>query len=428
LLLGSRTEIQAYSILSHEALIDSAWETGVRPLLVKRFPSATEDELRQAHGFAYGGSIIQDIGYYPYGSHFFSDLLHYVRGNNFINAMIRDSRDLNEYAFALGSLAHYAADNNGHRIAVNPAVPMLYPKLQKKYSAVVTYEDDPTAHLRVEFAFDVLEVAKERYASDAYRNFIGFGVSKDLLERTFQDQYSLPLRAVFKDFDRAVRSYRYTVCTLIPKATKIAWQIKKDEIQRDVPGTTLRKFQYSLSQSSFEKEWGTNYDRPGTSEKFLAVLIRVVPKIGPFKALAFRTPTPQTEKMFMDSFNVALAEYRRLLAEVGEGHLHLPDRNFDTGSSIQPGTYFMQDDAYGRLLSLLAKEQFRQLSPALRSGIVAYFAGMHFPSHIKRDRKEKTRVDWKKVPEEIKQLQMARPEPNEAQTSDRSECCGMVHN
>jgi len=420
LLLGSHTEVQAYSVLSHEALIDSAWEMGIRPLLRKRFPRATEDELRQAHGFAYGGSIIQDIGYYPYGSHFFSDLLHYVRGNHFIMAMIRDSRDLNEYAFALGSLAHYAADNNGHRIAVNLTVPMLYPKLQKKYSTVVTYEDDPTAHLRAEFAFDVLEIAKERYASDAYRNFIGFGVSKDLLERAFQDQYSLPLRGVFKDFDRAVGTYRYTVCTLIPKATKIAWQIKKDEIQRDFPGATLRKFQYNLSKASFEKEWGKNYDRPGTGEKLLAFLIRVIPKIGPLKALAFRTPTPQMERMFMDSFNVALAEYRHLLAEAGEGRLHLPDRNFDTGSPIQPGTYFMQDDAYGRLLNLLAKDQFRQVSPALRSGIVSYFAGMNFHSHVKRDKKEKTRVDWKNVPEEIKQLQIARSELNETQTSGHS--------
>jgi len=425
LLLGSCMKVQAYSVLSHEALIDSAWEKSIRPLLVKRFPNATDDELRKAHGFAYGGSIIQDMGYYPRGSHFFSDLLHYVRGGDFIIAMIRDSQDLNEYAFALGSLAHYAADNNGHRIAVNPGVPMLYPKLQKKYSNVVTYEDDPTAHLRVEFGFDVLQVAKERYASDAYHNFIGFGVSKDLLERAFQDEYSLPLRAVFTDFDQAVGSYRYSVRTLIPKASRIAWQVKKDEIQRDLPGTTLRKFQFNLSQASFEKEWGNNYDKPSGWEKLLAFVIRVIPKVGPLKTLAFRTPTPQMEKMFMDSFNVALTEYRRLLAESGEDRLNLPNRNFDTGSSIQPGTYFMQDDAYGRLLHLLANNHFRQVSPALRSDILAYFAALHFPAGAKRDKKEKTRVDWKKIPEEIKQLELAQPESNRAQTLGLP-CCEMT--
>jgi Zinc dependent phospholipase C len=420
LLLGFSRKVQAYSVLSHEALIDAAWEMSIRPLLVKRFPNAADTEMREAHGFAYGGSIIQDIGYYPHGSHFFRDLLHYVRGGDFITAMIRDSRDLNEYAFALGSLAHYAADNNGHRIAVNLAVPMLYPKLQKQYRNVVTYEDDPSAHLRVEFGFDVLQVAKGRYPPDAYHNFIGFGVSKGLLERAFQDEYSLPLRAVFTDFDRAVGSYRYSVSTLIPKATRIAWQIKKDEIQRDVPGTTLRKFQYNLSQASFEKEWGKNYDKPSVWEKFLAFLIRVTPKIGPLKVLAFRTPTPEMERMFMDSFNVALAEYRRLLAEVKEDRLNLPNRNFDTGSPIQPGTYFMQDDAYARLLHLLAKDQFRQISPALRSDILAYFAALRLPANIKRDNKDKTRVDWKKVPAEIQQLHVAQPEPARAQTSDLS--------
>ena len=417
LLLGFCMKVQAYSVLSHEALIDSAWEMSIHPLLVRRFPNTTDDELRKAHGFAYGGSIIQDIGYYPHGSHFFSDLLHYVRGGDFIIAMIRNSRDLNEYAFALGSLAHYAADNNGHRIAVNLAVPMLYPKLQKKYSNVVTYEDDPTAHVKAEFGFDVLEVAKERYAPDAYRNFIGFGVCKDLLERAFQDEYSLPLRAVFTDFDHAIGSYRYSIRTLIPEATRIAWQIKKDEIQRDLPGTTLRKFQYNLSHASFEKEWGKNYDKPSTREKFLAFVIRVTPKIGPLKVLAFQTPTPQMEKMFMDSFNVALAEYRRLLAEVKEDSLNLPNRNFDTGTPVQPGTYFMQDDAYGRLLHLLAKDQFLQVSAALRSHILSYFAALNFPANIKRDRNEKTRVDWKKVPAEIKQLQVTQP-GSRAQTCD----------
>jgi hypothetical protein len=302
---------------------------------------------------------------------------------------------------------------------------MLYPKLQKKYSNVVTYEDDPTAHLRVEFGFDVLQVAKERYASNAYHNFIGFGVSKDLLERAFQDEYSLPLRAVFTDFDQAVGSYRYSVRTLIPKASRIAWQVKKDEIQRDLPGTTLRKFQFNLSQASFEKEWGNNYDKPSGWEKLLAFVIRVIPKVGPLKTLAFRTPTPQMEKMFMDSFNVALTEYRRLLAESGEDRLNLPNRNFDTGSSIQPGTYFMQDDAYGRLLHLLANNHFRQVSPALRSDILAYFAALHFPAGAKRDKKEKTRVDWKKIPEEIKQLELAQPESNRAQTLGLP-CCEMT--
>ena len=408
LLFGSLTPVHGYSVLSHEALIDAAWETGIRPVLLKRFPNATPDELRQAHGFAYGGAIIQDLGYYPHGSHFFSDLVHYVRSGDFIQALIRDSQDLDEYAFALGALAHYAADSNGHRMAVNRAVPILYPDLRKKYADVVTYEDNPAAHLRTEFGFDVLQVAKERYAADNYHNFIGFEVSTALLERAFQDIYALQLRPLFGNLDDVIGSYRHTVSTVIPKATKVAWVLKKKDIQRDLPGITQRKFLYNLSKASYEKEWGKNYQKPGFGATFLAFILRIIPKIGPLKALSFRTPTPETEKMFMASFNTALDEYKHLLADLGAGHLNLPNLNLDTGSKIQPGTYFMQDEAYARLLSNLAQDQFKQTSPELRSDILAYFGGMGLSAHIKRDKMEKTRVDWKKVPQEVEELKSLR--------------------
>jgi hypothetical protein len=408
LLLGFISRVHGYSVLSHEALIDAVWETDIRPLLLKRFPNATPDEVRQAHGFAYGGAIIQDLGYYPHGSHFFSDLVHYVRSGDFIQALIHDSQDLDEYAFALGALAHYAADNNGHRIAVNRSVPILYPALRKKYPDVATYEDAPSAHLKTEFGFDVLEVAKERYAPDNYRNFIGFEVSTTLLERAFQETYSLPLRPLFGDLDDAIGSYRYTVRTVIPKATRVAWVLKKKDIQRDLPGMTQRKFLYNLSKASYEKEWGRKYQRPGFGTSFLAFVIRLIPKIGPLRALSFRTPTPEAEKMFMASFNTALEDYRHLLADVGAGHLNLPNLNFDTGSKIQLGTYFMQDEAYARLLTNLDQDQFRQISPELRMDILTYFAGLGLAAHIKRDKMEKIRVDWKKVPQEVEELKSLR--------------------
>ena len=404
LLSGFLIQVYGYSVLSHEALIDAAWETGIRPVLLQRFPNATPDELRKAHGFAFGGAIIQDLGYYPHGSHFFSDLVHYVRSGDFIQALIRDSQDLDEYAFALGALAHYAADSNGHRMAVNRAVPILYPALRKKYADVATYEDDPTAHLRTEFGFDVLQVAKERYGADTYHNFIGFEVSTALLERAFQDIYALPLRPLFGNLDDVIGSYRHTVSTVIPKATKVAWVLKKKDIQRDLPGITQRKFLYNLSKASYEKEWGKNYQKPGFGATFLAFIMRIIPKIGPLKALSFRTPTPETEKMFMASFNTALDEYKHLLADTGAGHLVLPNLNLDTGSKIHPWTYFMQDEAYARLLSNLEKEQFKQISPELRSDILTYFGGLSLPAHIKRDKREKTRVDWKKVPQEVEEL------------------------
>src|ERR1700758_4252978 len=190
---------QGYSILAHEAIIDAAWDVSLRPLLLQRFPNASHEELKNAHAYAYGGAIIQDLGYYPHGSHFFSDLTHYVRSGDFIEALLKDSKDINGYAFALGALSHYAADNDGHRIGTNPSVPMLYPKLAKKYGNYITYEQDPLAHVKTEFGFDVLEVAKQRYAPDSYHDFIGFAVDAPLLEQAFRETYGLDIKVGLPD-------------------------------------------------------------------------------------------------------------------------------------------------------------------------------------------------------------------------------------
>lgn len=392
----------AYSILAHEAVIDSAW-VQIRSVLLQRFPTATPDELRMAHAYAYGGSLIQDLGYYPHGSRFFSDLTHYVRSGEFIEALLRDSQNIDEYAFALGAMAHYAADDDGHQ-AVNRAVPLLYPYLGKKYGPVVTYEDNPAAHLKTEFGFDVLEVAKGQYASDAYRDFIGFEVATPLLERAFQDTYGLPLPSIFGDLDRAVGSYRYTVHSTIPKAVRIAWELKKDDIQRATPGITRKKFLYNMSKASYRKNWGKNYQAPGKGTKVVAFIIKLVPKVGPLKTLSLRLPTPQTEAMFRSSFDTALDQYQRLLSDQRAGQLHLVDRNFDTGALTKPGAYFMADRAYARLVDDLAKNRFVNVSPSLRADILAYYRDPAAPVATKKDAKA-----WNRLSEELTELKSAGP-------------------
>src|SRR5579883_611204 len=251
LLLCAPPAASSYSILTHEAIVDSTWDSAIRPLLLKRFPTATADDLVQAHGYAYGGSIIQDLGYYPFGSKFYSDLTHYVRSGDFISNLIRESQDLNEYAFALGALSHYAADDNGHRIATNVSVPLLYPKLRSRFGKSITYADDPVSHTRTEFGFDVFQASKGRYASDTYKGFVGFQVAKPVLERAFLDTYGLRLEQVFVNVDLAIGSYRRAVGTVLPALTRVAWQLKRQEIRKDAPGITRRKFLYNLSRSSF---------------------------------------------------------------------------------------------------------------------------------------------------------------------------------
>jgi hypothetical protein len=392
----------AYAVLSHEAIIDTVWDTSIKPILLGRFPAATPDELRKAHGYAYGGAIIQDMGYYPHGTHFFSDLTHYVRSADFILALIHDSKDLNEYAFALGAMAHYAADNDGHRIATNQAVPLLYPKLRKKFGNVVTYEQDPLAHVKTEFGFDVIEVAQNRYAPDSYHDFIGFQVAVPLLERAFQETYGLQLKVVLPDEEKTLNSYRHAVSQQLPKATRIAWSLKRKDIQKDQPGITKRKFLYNLSRASYEKEWGKQYEQPTAGEKFLAFLSKLLPKIGPLKVLEFKAPTPQTEKMFEDSFNATLDRYRKLLAQVKDGHLELLNDNFDTGETTAPGKYQMNDDTYAKLLDKLSDEKFAGAAPDVRSNILTFFGDLNAPYATKRDPKA-----WAKVQIELDQLKAA---------------------
>lgn len=404
LAFGWPGELAAYSVLSHEAIIDSAWKTDIRPLLLKRFPDATHEQLKVAHGYAYGGAIIQDLGYYPHGNHLFSDLTHYVRSGDFILALLRDSKDLNDYAFALGALAHYPADTEGHRMATNRSVPLLYPKLEKKYGNTVTYEDDPLAHIKTEFGFDVLEVAQGRYAPDDYHDFIGFGIAVPLLEQAFQETYGLELKKVLTDEDRVFGSYRHDVSQLIPKATRVAWSLKKDEIRKDQPSMTKKEFLFNLSRASYQKRWGKNYEPPTFGERFLAFLVSILPKIGPLKVLQLRTPTPETERMFEASFNATLDRYRNLLHQVDEGHLNLQNDNFDTGEKSGPGQYQLNDETHAKLLDALAEQNFAGVSPQIEAELLDFFGHPDAPYAIKRKPKE-----WAKVQEQLKQLKAAVP-------------------
>jgi hypothetical protein len=403
--------VSGYSVLAHEAIIDTAWDTNIRPLLLQRFPDATPEQLKEAHGYAYGGAIIQDLGYYPHGSHFFSDLTHYVRSGDFILALLRDAKDLNGYAFALGALSHYAADNDGHGIGTNHAVPILYPELKKKYGPVVTYEQNPLAHVKAEFGFDVLEVARQHYAPDSYHDFIGFEVDAPLLEQAFQETYGLDLKSVLSNEDKVLGSYRRDVSKLIPKATRIAWTLKKDDILKEQPSMTRRKFLYNLSRASYEKKWGKDYQRPTPWERFLAFLTTLIPKVGPLQVLKLRTPTPQTERMFEASFNAALDRYKILLGQARTGQPDVPNDNFDTGEPAGPGTYFMNDDVHAKLLDKLAQQNFAGASPEMRSELLQFYADLNGPDAAKRHPKV-----WSKVETQVQQLKASTPPPVTAET------------
>jgi hypothetical protein len=349
----------AYSVLAHEALVDALWDDAIVALLRQKFPNATAEQIAAARAFAYGGSVIQDLGYFPFGSHFFTNVLHYVRSGDFVESMIRESMTLDEYAFALGALAHYASDTSGHPIATNRVVPLMYPKLRAKYGDEVTYAEDPKRHIMVEFAFDVAQLASGKYPAEAFHNFIGFEVSKELIERAFIATYGLEMKDLFLDTDLAIGSYRYAVSNLIPNLTRAAAKSNKDLVV------------YTHNRREFEKEYGTKYQRPGFFARFIIMLAKIMPRIGPFRTLAFDPPTPEAEKMFLDSFARARTRYRGMLDNLRANRLNLQNLDFDTGEPTRMGEYPLADETYAELVMKLGERP--TVPPAMRQDIDRFY-------------------------------------------------------
>jgi hypothetical protein len=367
------TQAAAYSVLAHEANIDALWDTTIKAMLQARFPEATPEQLLEARAYAYGGCVIQDLGYYPFGSHFFSNLLHYVRTGDFVDALIRDAKDIDEYAFALGALGHYAADDSGHPMAVNRAVPLMYPKLKTKFGDTVTYEQSPKSHVLVEFSFDVVQVAAGAYAPEAYHQHIGFKVAKSALERAFRDTYGIEMKDVFLSEDLAIATYRHAVGTTIPEMTKVAWGKKRDQILKVTPGIQKKAFVFHLSRRQYNREFGSDYAKPHGFARFLAVVYNLVPKIGPFRSLGFSVPTPEAERLFLESFTATRERFRQSLDALRAGALHLPNTDFDTGRPTARGEYALADGAYDELLGKLADRGFVDVPAALRANMVAFY-------------------------------------------------------
>jgi Zinc dependent phospholipase C len=395
----------AYSVLTHEEIVDLVWADEIRPLILKRYPGLSEDQIKEAHAYAYGGAVIQDLGYYPFGNREFSNLVHYVRSGDFVRELLLDSRDVNEYAFALGALSHYAADIAGHP-AVNQAVAIEYPKLRAKYGKSVRYAEDKTAHLKTEFGFDTVQVAKNRYASQQYHDFIGFQVSKPLLERVFPVVYGVELKDVLTHEDMAVGSYRFAISRLIPQMTRVALQTHKKELMRETPNFARRKFLYRLSRSGYEKEWGKDYVKPGVGTRILSTLLRYMPRVGPFKGLAFNNPTPKTEDLYIKSINTTVDQYRVFLEQVRTDTLLLPNCDLDSGKPTKAAEYSLTDDGYAKLLARVSERKFDLTKPELRDNILQFYSDLSLPIETKKDQ-----ARWRGVLTELDQLKVVTPAP-----------------
>ena len=393
-----------YSVLTHEEIVDLLWLDQIRPLLLKRFPGTSDDDLRKAHAYAYGGCMIQDMGYYPFGNKYFSDLSHYVRSGDFVENLIEESTDIYEYAFALGALAHYASDTTGHP-TVNQIVAMEFPKLRARYGDHVTYAQDPKAHIRAEFGLDMEQVARGRFSSDQYHDFIGFEVAKPVLQRAFAKTYGMSLDDVFADIDLAIGTYRRAISKVIPAMTKAALRANKVDLVKETPNFDKKKFLFYMSRAHYERHWGNSYRKPGIGTRILSFFLKFVPKIGPFRALSFTTPSKPAEDLYVKSVNRTVEEYRAVLREARNDKLNLPNKDFDTGQDTRVGEYILTDRTYAHLLDDLAKNDFKPVTPELRANILDFFSDRNTQVPFQREAKERQKTE-----EELAQLKAFIPQ------------------
>lgn len=366
---------RAYSVFTHEELIDLAWNDSIRPLLLAKFPGATEDQLREAHAYAYGGSAVQDMGYYPFGKQFFSNLTHYVRSGDFVAWLLSHARSLDEYAFAIGALSHYVGDSIGHSEAINRATAVAFPKLEHKFGASVTYDESPHSHIRTEFAFDIAELSDGDFPSAAYLQHIGFKVPRKFLENAFQQTYGFDIHEVLGRAHPALRSYRTSVRRFIPAFAEAEVVLHRHQFPPHNDSEADRIFRERLAKTFYERKWKHTEKGPGVRAHLLAIVVFIIPKVGGISDLAIKIPDRDTYQMYQTSVNHAVDIFRDQLHNLRNSgdDVKLANIDLDTGDRVKPGEYPLTDITYAQLLQRLTSKPDRVIPSAAKQNIMTYY-------------------------------------------------------
>jgi hypothetical protein len=390
-LLAAAQPIRAYSVLTHEQIIDLTWADSIQPLLLKRYPTLTPTQLREAHAYAYGGCVIQDLGYYPFGKPLFSDLLHYVRTGDFIRALFRDAKNANDLAFAIGALSHYLGDTIGHPGAVNLAVGLEFPTLEKKYGPNINYAEGPHQHVRAEFAFDINEITKHRLAPEAYLNHIGFAVPIPLLARAFYDTYGLDIGDVLGNHRPTLPGYRYSVRTLLPRVAYAETLLYRKRMPPDVSSPDLDTLNQEIATLAAADNWDHYRRHAGIGTHLLAGFIFILPKVGALSDLSLRGPTPRAEQDYVKSLVKTADTLRQLLTHASTA-TGLANEDLDTGLDVLPGTYSLEDYTYADLLHQITRDPSTPVPAGIKHDLLAYFADPSKAIYIARSPKRLAQV------------------------------------
>jgi hypothetical protein len=377
-----------------------AWKLSIRPILLKHYPTLTEAQLQEAHAYAYGGSAIQDFGYYPFGNAFFSNLTHYVRSGDFVLSLLRDAHTADELAFAIGSLSHYIGDTVGHSAAINLAVPVEFPKLKERYGANINYAQNPHAHVQTEFAFDINQLSKRRFAPSDYTKFVGLEVPRDLLRKSFFETYGLNLPDIIGTKETSIRVYRYAVRRFLPNIARAETLLHKKNFPEDLPSPDLDALKADLIQASADNNWEAYRKNPGVTSHLYAGFIFILPKVGTLKMLAIKGPNQQTEDLYIKSVNRSIKSLRFVLTHFDRIEYYLPNRDLDTGLIVKPGGYPLADGTYAKLLDMITQHPDKVIPNQLKHDLIAFYADPQAPIITKKDPEK-----WAKVQENLKTLE-----------------------
>lgn len=418
----------AYSLLTHEQLIDLTWQDSIVPLLKSRYPTITPAELEHARAYAYGGCVIQDIGYYPFGDKAFSNLTHYVRSGDFVVNLFRNAGNADELAFAVGALSHYIGDTVGHSEATNLAVPIQFPKLRTQYGPVVNYAQAEHQHVQVEFAFDVNEIVRDRVAPLRYHKHVGLEVPVRQLALAFYQTYGLT-----EDFSGRrgrrfnVRDYRFAVRAFIPNIAYAVTLLHRRHAPPDPDSLAAQQIKTQIAALAIQNDWHAYRQRASIGTYALAGLLLVLPKVGPLKLADVKGPTEATEADYLHSVAHSTDALRRMLArftpppatrstaasaaavdtqaqpspshplpanpkasqlvprESNSARHPLSNRDLDTGRVVQPGGYPLTDSTYADLLHNLTRQPAQPIPPGIKEDVQSYYANLDLPITTKKN-------------------------------------------
>ena len=414
--------VAAYSLLTHQQLIDLTWQDSIAPLLLSRYPNLTPADLDRARAYAYGGCVIQDMGYYPFGDEFFSNLTHYVRSGDLVVSLFRNARNANELAFAVGALSHYVGDSFGHSQATNRAVALQFPKLEARYGTNVNYAEGKHQHVQVEFAFDIDQIAKHRMAPLGYMRHIGIKVPVHQLALAFYETYGLT-----ENFDVSkgrrfnIRGYRFATRTLIPRVAYAVTLLHRKQEPAEPDTADAQEIEKKAAAAATLYNWGAYRRKAGVETHLLAGLLFVLPKFGPLAMVAVKGPTAVSEADYMHSVVSTTNVLRERLALFTSGEARrtlpasvtsstatlgplnprhpLPNRDLDTGQVVKPGGYSLTDETYADLLHRLTRDPKQPIPPGIKSDVEAYYSDLNAPIITKQHQSE-----WERVQADLKIL------------------------